>query len=220
MLMLHPKHARPVFVSYPRYLEQITWPVLDAGFLLITTKSKIVCSIPHRIFCSGCSEDSKPAHTNSSLSHECASDGSLFRLTPTLVVAICAKVSPCSFSKRPQTPASCPFSFHCCSLFGVLTSQLVREICKRHAIMAAGFFLPSFNNPYGLQISAQTLRSCSWHIYWHKVHVSVCQLPEGQDLSLINWPGWHVGRCRFSHLWYGVQEKHFWCALQSLSSLS
>lgn len=114
-LMLHPKHARPVFVSYPRYLEQIRWPVLDAGFLLITTRSKIVCSIPHRIFCSGCSEDSKPAHTNSSLSHECASDGSLFLLTPTLVVAICAKVSPCSFSKRPQTPASCPFSSHCCS---------------------------------------------------------------------------------------------------------
>lgn len=85
---------------------------------------------------SGCSRDSKPALTHSSLSHECASDRGLSLLTPKLVVTICAKVSPCSFSKQPQTPASPSLLFP----FGALTSWLGREICKRHAIMAAGFF--------------------------------------------------------------------------------
>lgn len=52
------------------------------------------------------------------------------------------------------------------------------------------------------------------------MNASVCHLPDGQKWSLINWPGRHVGHCSFSHLWYGAQQKHFGCDLQSLSQYS
>lgn len=169
--MLHPKHACPVFVSDPRYLEQMSQPgIFDAGLLLIANQIKNgACTIPHF----------RDASTNQAA------------------------------QKTPQQ-RTCP---HVWGSFASAMPSWQQDFFLF-------FFLPGFNNPYGLQIGAETLPSCSWHIYWHKVHVSVCQLPEGQDLSLINWPGQRVGRCRFSHLWYGEQEKHFWCDLQSLSSLS
>lgn len=69
------------------------------------SQSKTVCSISHRIISETQthtrllrklqSSSHTHTHTRSSLSHECAADRGLSPLTPKLVVAICAKVSPC-----------------------------------------------------------------------------------------------------------------------------
>lgn len=152
-------------------------------------------------------------HTHSSLSHECAADRGLSPLTPKLVVTICVKVSPCFPFRNNHKLRSCfrlaPSRPDSWGRFASATPSWQQGF----QFLIFFFFLPRFNNPYGLQISAETLPSCLWHIHWHQVHVSVCHLPDGQEWSLINWPGWRVGHRRFSHLWAGVQEKHFWCDL-------
>lgn len=146
-------------MSHQKPQNRLHFQMLD--FFLSPIKSSHTGSLQRRKDKSGCSEDS--ARTHSSLSHECASDRGLSLLTPKLVVAICAKVSSCSFSKRPQTPASCLFTFAVVPVWrpDVRSREGDLQAPCHHSSRIFFFFLPSFNNPYGLQIGAEMLPSCS-----------------------------------------------------------